>query len=172
MNEKEAIERATAEAFIDLYNSKMGTSYAINEHSDAPDVGCRDANGNSLNLEITLTEDNPGDIQALLGRSDHKSLDALKKHNEAVKQGKVSALDGMSCLQGNVTSMIAQRIRSKLTKDYGPNTALVIRDSSAVGWDWDLVVDQIRGVVNLAKNPYDQSIWIISYSKDRIFRLV
>jgi hypothetical protein len=37
LNEKEAIERATADAFITLYNTEMGTSFSIVEYSDAPD---------------------------------------------------------------------------------------------------------------------------------------
>jgi len=42
LNEKEAIERATADAFIELYNRKMGTSFSIIDHSDAPDIRCVD----------------------------------------------------------------------------------------------------------------------------------
>jgi len=51
----------------------MRTTYKIVDHSDAPDIRCVDSDGNKLNLEITMTEDQPGDIQALLGRSDHRN---------------------------------------------------------------------------------------------------
>ena len=64
MNEKEAIGKATADAFIRLYNTEMGKFFSITEYSDAPDIRCQDPNGNTFNFEITLTEDNLKDIQA------------------------------------------------------------------------------------------------------------
>ena len=172
MNEKKAIEKATADAFIKLYNSEMGTSFSIVEYSDSPDIRCKDPEGNTFNLEITLTEDRPKDIQAALGRSGHRSLEALKKHLAEVKAGKANPLERVSCLQGNVAEMIVSRIQPKLEKDYGPNAALVVRDSSPLDWDWDLVVDQINNMLNLVRNPFDKGIWIISYLKDKIFRLL
>jgi len=172
LNEKETIQKATADAFIKIYNSERGTSFSIVEYSDAPDIRCKDSEGNTLNFEITLTEDRQKDIQAALGRSDHRSLEAFKKHREDVKSGKASPLDRVSCLQGNVTEMIVSRIQSKLKNDYGPNTALVIRDASPVGWDWDMVIDQIKSQLNLERNPFDKGIWIITYLKDKILRVL
>ncbi len=172
MTEKEAIEKATADAFIELYNSEMGTSYSIVEYSDSPDIRCKDKDGNQFNFEITLTEDRPKDIQAALGRSDHRSVKSLKKHLAEVKAGRANPLERASCLQGNVTDMIVSRIQPKLNKDYGPNVALVIRDSSPLDWAWDVVTDQIADMLNLKRNPFDKGIWLISYSKDRIFRLL
>jgi hypothetical protein len=81
LNEKEAIEKATADAFIELYNREMGTSFSITEYSDAPDIRCRALKGNKFNFEITLTEDRKKDIAAALGRSDHRSIGALRKLN-------------------------------------------------------------------------------------------
>jgi hypothetical protein len=101
LNEKEAIEKATADAFIELYNSEMGSSFSTIEYSDAPDIRCQDPEGNKFSFEITLIEDKPKDIQAILGRSDHKSFDSLKKHLEDVKAGKANSLERVSCLQGN-----------------------------------------------------------------------
>ena len=172
MNEKEAIEKATADAFIELYNSEMETSFTIVEYSDAPDIRCKDKDGNIFNFEITLTEDRPKDIQAALGRSDHRSAESLKKHLEEVKAGKANPLERASCLQGNVTAMIVSRIQPKLNKDYGSNVALLIRDSSPLDWAWDVVTDQLIDMLNLKRNPFDKGIWLISYSKDRIFRLL
>jgi hypothetical protein len=103
MKEKEEIERAIAGPFISLYNTEMNTAFEIVEHSDAPDVRCRDSRGDTLNIEITLTEDQPRDVQALLGRSNHRSLEALEKHLSDVSGGKANPLDGVSCLQGNVS---------------------------------------------------------------------
>jgi hypothetical protein len=172
LNEKEAIERATADAFVELYNREMGTSYSIVEYSDAPDIRCKDPEGNAFNFEITLTEDRPKDIQAALGRSNHRSIDALRQHLADVRAGKANPLERVSCLQGNVVNMIADRILPKLQKDYGSSVALVIRDSSPLCWDWDLVVDQLKRMLNLQRNPLDKGIWIISFRKDRIFRII
>ena len=172
MNEKESIEKATADAFIKLYNLEYGTSFSVIEYSDSPDIRCKDEDGNSLNLEITLTEDRPRDIQAALGRSDHKSPESLKKHLEEVKAGRANPLERVSCLQGNVTSMIVSRIQPKLKKDYGSSVALVIRDSSTLDWDWEVVRDQIVDGLNLKQNPFDKGIWVISKSKDRILKIL
>lgn len=172
MNEKRAIEKATADAFIELYNRELGTSFYIVEYSDAPDVRCKDLNGNILNFEITLTEDRPKDIQAALGRSNHRNIEALKGHLADVKAGRANPLEMVSCLQGNVTDMIVDRILPKLQKDYGSNVALVIRDSSPVCWDWDLAVDHIKNRLSLQRSPFDKGIWIISFRKDKVFRLV
>jgi hypothetical protein len=167
LNEKEAIERATADAFITLYNTEMGTSFSIVEYSDAPDVRCKDSEGNTFNLEITQSEDQPGDIQAAHGRSDQRTLERLKQH---LSEG--NPLKWVSCLQGNVTDMIVSRIQSKLQNDYGSSVALVVRDSSGLDWSWDSVTDRIKSALNLVRNPFDRGIWVIPNSKDRIFRLV
>lgn len=172
LGEKEEIEKATADAFIKLYNSKTKSKYSIVEYSDAPDIRCKDPDGNEFNFEITLTEDHPKDIASLLGRSDHKSIDSLKKHLAEVKAGKAHPLERASCLQGNVAAMIAGRIQAKLNKDYGPNTALVVRDSSPLGWDWDTVKDQVQSSLNLERNPFDRGIWVVSYLKDTIYELL
>jgi hypothetical protein len=172
LNEKEAIEKAVADAFIKLYNCEMGTSFCIVEYADAPDIRCKDSEGNKINFEITVTEDRPKDIQAALGRSKHRSKDALIKHLAEVRAGKANPLDRGSCLQGNVTAMIVARIQSKLKNNYGSSVALVVRDSSPVSWDWDCVTDQIKSRLNLQRNPFDKGIWILSFGKDRIYRIL
>lgn len=172
MNEKEAIEKATAKAFIELYNSQMGTSFLILEHADSPDIRCKDTQGNTFNFEIVLTEDKPQDIQAILGRSDHKSIESLRQFNNDVRMGKKDACERTSCLQDNVVDMIVSRIQEKLNKDYGQNVALVVRDTSPLNWEWDLVIEQIRNMLDLSRNPFDKGIWIISHLKDRIFRVL
>jgi len=114
VEEKLAIEKATADAFVELYNYTMGTYFYIVEYSDVPDIRCKDKFGDELNLEITLTEDRPKDIQAILGRSDHKSLENRRKHVEEVNAGKADPLEGVSNLYGNVTEMLISRIKPKL----------------------------------------------------------
>jgi hypothetical protein len=172
MTEKEAIELDTAEKFIDLYNSRMGTSFSIVKHSDAPDFYCQDKEGTQLKIEITLTEDRPGDIQALLGRSDARSPEAMKRHNEAVKRGEESIFESVSCLQDNVSQMAKNRIQPKLDKDYGSNTALVVRDVSPLGWSWEAVLDDLASSLDLRNNPFDKGIWLIAFSSNKIFRIV
>ncbi len=172
MTEKETIELNTAERFIELYNSQMDTSFSIVEHSDAPDFHCQDKEGVELKLEITLTEDRPGDIQALLGRSDARSPEAMKRHNEAVERGEASIFDFVSCLQGNVSQIAKNRIQPKLDKDYGPNTALVVRDVSPLGWDWETVRDDLKSSLDLRNNPYEKGIWLITSSGSEIFQIV
>ena len=172
MNEKEAIEKATADAFINLYNSEMETTFSIIEYSDAPDIRCQDSEGNTFNFEITLTEDRPKDIQAALGRSEHKSLAALKNHLAEVKAGKASPLERVNCLQTNVASMLVNRILPKLKKDYGKNVALVVRDTSGVGWDWDIIIEDLKLKLSSERNPFDKGIWIITVRKDKIYNLM
>ncbi|UCC22546.1 MAG: hypothetical protein JSW23_00270 [Planctomycetota bacterium] len=171
-DEKKAIEKATAEAFLRLYNQKMNTSYRIVEHGDSPDIRCEDTPSNKVNLEIVLTEAWPGDIAAHLGRANHRTLEALKTHLRELDAGKGSVFDRVSVLSGNLMAMVIDRIREKLKKDYGPNTALVVRDTCPADPDWDLVVDEIRHHIDLSHNPYDKGIWIISHAKGRIFRIL
>lgn len=172
MNETKAIERATADAFITLYNAEQGTDYAPVEYSDAPDVRCADSKGNLFNLEITMTEDRPGDIKARLGRSENRSFEALKAHIEKVRAGLANPLERVSCLNTDVSSNLIQRIRAKMNKRYGYNTALVVRDTSGIDWDWDLVSDDIRQRIGDVQSPFDKGIWIVPATKDRIFRIV
>ena len=172
MSEKKDIEKATAEGFIKLYNAKMRTTYRIIDYSDSPDTRCVNSDGNKLNIEITMTEDRPGDIQALLGRSDHRSLEALKAHRAEVEAGKASSLELVSCLQGNLIAMLVSRIKAKLKKDYGPNTVLVVRDTCPADPDWDLELDEIKAQLDLSRNPFNKGIWILSKTKDRLFRVV
>jgi len=100
MNEKQKIEQASAEGFIELFNQQFGTDYQIVELGDAPDVRCQDSKGTKLNLEITLTEDRDLDIKAILGKSSHRSTKALAEHNKRVTQGKEKPQS--SCLSGKV----------------------------------------------------------------------
>ena len=172
MGEKEKIERATADAFLLLYNEEQGADYAVKEYSDKPDIRCIDSKGNKFNFEITLTEDRPGDIKARLGRSEDRSLEALEAHLKRVKAGLEDPLANVSRLDTNVTDILIQRIVPKMMKRYGPNTALVVRATSGVDWDWNLMAGKIKQRLSDLENPYDKGIWLISTMKDRIFRLV
>lgn len=159
MDEKRAIERATAEAFLAHYNREHGTAFCIVQHGDAPDIVAGGDNGRRIQLEIVLTEDRAGDIQAALGRSDARSVDAFP-----LKLG--------SSLADNVADSLIERLHGKMMKRYGANTALVIRDTSGVGWDWDLVSDELKTKLSHLENPFDQGIWIVNRSKDRVFQIL
>lgn len=172
LDEKKTIEKATADGFLKLYNEMMKTSYKIVEHCDSPDFRCKDKANNKMHLEIVLTEDHPGDIQAMLGRSENRSPKALETCYEEVKQGKRSIFERVSCLSGNVRTMVMGQIQKKLKKNYGPNTALIIRHVSGVDWDWGVEVDNIKSMLASSHNPYDKGIWIISNNKDRIFSIL
>lgn len=159
MNVNQQIENATAEGFLALYNEQFSSSYSITELADAPDVRCKDKLGNVLNLEITLTEDRPDDIKAMLGRSDH--LD-FHRHAFGPARG----------LADEVVDQLKVRITGKIAKRYGPHTALVIRDSSPLDWDWHFISDDIASYYKDKPNPYDKGVWIIDRSKTSIFRML
>ena len=169
--ETQAIERATAEGFLALYNTKEGTDYRVDKVAgpgESPDVRCVNSAGDELWLEVTITEDNPRDAQALLGRSNHKSLDALRDLLHKVRTGAAKML--INQLDGNVTNMLIQRLRRKFKKRYGPNVALVVRETS-VAWDWDLVLPTVQEAFRGMYMPFDRGVWLLSRTKDRLTRV-
>ena len=148
----------------------MSESYRITEHKDAPDIRCRNDLNHVLNLEITTTENQPMDIASLLGRSNHRSVEVLQTQIEEERAGLLSR--HIDSLSGNVSFMLVLRIIDKLKKDMGKNVALVVRDSCPLDWDWEFVLEDIRAAIGQYKNPYDKGIWLVSYSKDKLFRIV
>jgi hypothetical protein len=169
VNEKQKIEQATAEGYLKLFNHHFGTDFGIVELGDAPDVRCQGSKGQELNLEISLTEDRPRDIQAALGRSNHRSAEALAEHNKRVAEGKEKPQ--FSSLSGNAVDQVIRRINEKLLKSYGPNTPLVVRDTSGADWDWDLVIEELRQNMNLQRNPFDRGIWILNFAKTKLYQI-
>lgn len=168
-DEKQSIELGTADGFLRLYNKHFGTSFRVLEQSDAPDVRCIDDAGRQLNLEVTATEDSARDIQALLGRSDHKSFNALVAHNERVASGleppQFVAFEA-------VKKTLIARIKAKFDKDYGSNVALIVRDTSGCDWEWNEVAQEIACALESTRNPFDQGIWVLSRAKDKLFQIV
>ena len=158
MFEKKAIELATIHSFLGLYNHIMITTYKVALHSDNPDFICSDSEGSILQVDVTLTESAKGDIKARLGRSNHKN----------VKKMKVSS----KSLQDNTIEIVLTCIRKKLLKRYGPNTALVVRDTCPLDLNWDLFLYQISKVLGNEYNPYDKGVWIINDSKDKTYRVL
>jgi hypothetical protein len=172
MNEKRAIEAGTLEAFLRFLSDSESASYRVVEHGDAPDFVCRDDEGRILQVEIVTTEDRTGDMAALLGRSNSRSIEELKRHLAEVRVGHADPLDRVSQLDGNVVDSLIERLRAKLLKRFGQSTALVIRDTSGVDWDWDLVAPQIRAAIESVVNPYDRGVWVVNRMCSRVFRIV
>lgn len=169
-SETQKIELATAEAFFGLYNAQHASTYAVNRvagQREVPDIFASDNDGREFNLEITLTEDRPGNIAALLGRSDSLSIEKLKQENEAVRAGKIQPR--INSLQGNALPVLLDRIGKKLTKRYGIHTALVVRDTSF--WDWELVIPSIQAYLNSQAVPFDLGIWLLTAEKTAILQL-
>ena len=163
MTEKQQIEKITAEKFLKVYNKEFNTSFVVKELSDSPDVICEDSVGHQLKLEITLTEDHDGDIKALLGRSEHKNLEYVKQHG----------MGPVSSLPGNVSEQVANKILKKMSTDYGNNVALVVRDVSPIGWDWNPIIKNLKAQLVDTKNLFDKGIWIFTSSQqDKIFRVL
>lgn len=170
-NTTQKIELATAEGFFAFYNAEHKTSYAVVRvagDGEVPDVFARDETGTEFNLEITLTEDRPGDIAAALGRSDARSIDSLKQHLAAVRAG--TEQPSITSLQDNALPVLLQRIDKKLIKRYGQNTALVIRDSSPL-WDWDQVLPAIHVHLTGKTIPFDLGIWLLALDKKSVVQI-
>lgn len=177
MKEKEQIEKCTAELFVKLYNEKYSETFSIQSISDAPDVKCKNYEGAELNLEITLTEDKKNDIAALLGRANDRSIESLKEHIKKVNNKEASVWDRVSCLSEEPRQKLLKKIEDKLLKDYGPDVALVVRDTSGAVWDWKDLIPKINTEIgnilsqqNL-NNPYDKGVWLISSDGRELFSL-
>jgi hypothetical protein len=146
MNEKEQIQKATVDAFVELFNACEKQDFVVEQYGDAPDATCTNSAGKIMQVEVTLTEDRPGDLPWILGR-----------FNERPCKSRTG-----SHLQGNVLQQLAKRLDDKATKRYGKGTALVIRDSSGVDWDWEDVSDEVKRLLKDKANPFDMGIWVVN----------
>lgn len=152
LTEKQKIEKATAEKFLDLYNKRCSTNFRIVELGDTPDVKCKDqSTGEELFLEITLLEDWEGDIQALLGRGQRRTT---------------SSNTGLSAIsfEQDTLAKLKKCLENKLTANYGPNTALVIRQVSILwsGQSYQRYSKQILSEVFRGREGnYEAGVWIL-----------
>lgn len=168
LSEKQQIELSTAEGFLQFFNVQHDSSYEVVHvagDGETPDIVAKDIRGNVLNIEVTLTEDRHGDITAALGRSNYRSIEALRAHLKAVREGKESVQ--FSSLQGNVIKLLQERIDKKLTKRYGVNVALVIRETG-LSWDWEIALPPLRAYLDKKQVPFDCGIWLLSRAKDHL----
>ena len=150
LNEKQQIELATAKAFLELFNHRMGTNFEPVKLSDTPDVRCRDESTQQiLDLEITLLEDRPDDIAYTLGR--------------------VQVADELSVarvidFRRDVIPRLVDRLKEKLLSVYGKRTALLIRQ---VGPIWDATDWQreapavVSEVLTGREKHYGMGVWIL-----------
>jgi hypothetical protein len=148
---KKHIEKSTAEIFLSVYNSQMGSNFTISKLSDTPDVTCEDIEtGDELFLEVTILEDIPGEAQFILGRGRKPISPTTRMH--AVS------------LENDAVNQLKQRLEEKLLAFYGENTALVFR-SATLGWekeDWEFVTkDFDKKIIRGRQGNYGAGIWII-----------
>ena len=108
-----------------------------------------------MQVEVTLTEDNPGDLALTLGRPD-KRANGPRLGNH---------------LRETVLAQLSKRIGKKILNRYGKGSSLVIRDSSGVDWDWEHVREDVRIMLRDRINPFDMGIWILNRTKTRLVRL-
>lgn|SRR5574340_96138 len=153
MSEKLTIERTTAEEFLQVYNTRTETQFAILEHSDNPDFKCRDSKtGELLDLEITLLEDVHGDAQYTLGRGPRQ---------------------GVRCFNDDTINCLKERIIDKCDKDYGPHAALVLRQVAPL-WttvDWEMYGDEFQSVIPSAcKKTFTKGIWVLTWKDGTVLR--
>ncbi|MBU6421063.1 MAG: hypothetical protein KGQ62_03175 [Gammaproteobacteria bacterium] len=170
-DEKQAIERATAEGFLLHYNREHGTDYRVDSVAGpgiSPDVECINSAKAILWIEITMTEDSFGDIKSALGRSEHKSFSATRIHLSEVKEGKGEI--PFNQLDGNVRMQLVEVLKQKFQKRYGQNVALVVR-ATGVDWDWQLILPRVQAEFHDNRIPFDRGVWLLSRAKNRLYKI-
>ena len=159
-SDKETLEVANATMFLELFNGAHGTQFSIIKHGDAPDFECADeSSGDSFALEMTMTQDRELDIAARSGRSESRSVRALREQLEAVREGKATALEGVDTPE-NWNEQLARCLEAKAAKDYGKNVALAIRDVSPMRWDVDHA--RIAEVCRRAAPRFGRGLWLFN----------
>ena len=151
LNEKQSIEKATAEIFLRLYNLRIGCHFEIAKLGDSPDVECIDREtGNRLNLEISLIEDVPGDVTNSLGRGVQPKSPTTGTTVRAFFKDSVPRLIGS--------------LEKKLLSSYGSDTALVLRQVSPLWgpYDWGIAVEDFRERVFQGRETnFGGGVWIV-----------
>ena len=157
LTEKQRIEKASAEIFLKLLNNRFETEYQILKLGDSPDVHCLDSNTKLwLSLEITLLEDINGEIAYMLDR---------------LEKPLVSPVTSLPCTSFSDDSIpkLEQRLAEKSNIDYGPRTALVIRQISPLWFaeNWECYkVTMNLSILEKARKYFEAGIWIICTNKD------
>jgi len=149
--DKKDAEHAIATAFLRLYNAVFDAGYQIVKHADAPDVQCADQySGRPLDLEISLLDDFPGWIEHVL----------------AGKPQRVSPHTGTTAVSftEDVVPLFEGQIGRKLLSRYGPATALVLYNTTAL-WgppEWRFFKERYAPALLAGKeHNYGAGIWVI-----------
>jgi hypothetical protein len=151
LSQKQQIEKATAEIFLPLYNQRFGTSFAILELSDAPDVICQDTvTGAMLYLEIGLVEDLKGEI-----------ADELKRGKQT---GESEYIMPVRSLYDDALPNYRKVIQKKMQSAYGKDTALVLRQVSPI-WGPDewriLAAAHLPDLLQGSQAKFGAGVWVI-----------
>ena len=155
-DETKAIENATVTGFLKLYNLQRKDDFSITEHRDyeSPDFVCTNSGGQRLYVEATTAHDREGDMAVLLGRA------SSRKAPKSVR------------LRDYVLANLIAAIHKKSLSRHQKHTALVIRHSSGVDWDWEMEMSEIRSRLSDVVCPFDEGVWIIDRTMTRIWRLL
>lgn len=159
--QNQKIEHATAAGFLQLYNQEKGTDFEISHHlsldNKTPDFKCRNSSNQVLFLEVTLTQDRPDDIPALLGRKQHLSVEYSRtRPARSINEAKYSLIE---------------TIRKKSFKNYGENTYLLIRDTSPVDWSWEYEIADIEKEIKDIPLFFNKDIWMLNFFKTKIYKI-
>jgi hypothetical protein len=148
-------EKRIAEIFITEWNHRFHFCYELAALQENPDVIFRNRNGESLGIEITILEDNPGQIPYFLGKNKKKKL-------------VVSQTTGMTSNSSfeDTLSLLRKRLAEKSLCKYYSQTALVLYQFSPI-WDqrdWGFHQQAIQALPELAKiaNSYRAGVWVIT----------
>ncbi len=84
MNEKAELERAACEGFLQSYNAKHDTAFAIKEHRDRPDFIAADPWGQEIGVEVTHLHYDFKAAKMLLGRAEREQLHGIMQTEELI----------------------------------------------------------------------------------------
>src|SRR5574341_1307962 len=150
LSEKQQIEKATAEIFLPIFNKRMGTNFEISELGDTPDATCIDrTSGKVLYLEIGLTEDLKGEIADELGRG---KTPLASENIMPVRSFSEDAIPNYRKV-----------LEKKMLSSYGPNTALVLRQTAPI-WgpnEWRIYAPMLSDLLVGSQPKFGAGIWTI-----------
>ena len=149
--DKKNTELEVARKFLDLYNRQFNTHFKVLSSSDHPDVECVDECTEAhLSLEIRLVEDLPGWMEHVLaGKPRRVSLHTATTAAEWTH---------------DVVPLLRHALKDKLLSNYGPHTALVMKDVTPLlsPSDWEFFkVHYTSDLLSGKEHNYGAGIWVI-----------
>jgi hypothetical protein len=70
-----------------------------------------------------------------------------------------------------ILDRVAGGTQYKLAAEYGPNTALVVRDNSSLDWEGNSFLPKLRTMLQKDPQPFDRGIWIVNNQKTKLFKV-